>query len=531
MRVDMDVVFHGADVIDGTGGERFRADVGIMSGRIAVIDPDGEDRLSGVRNVDASGLVLSPGFIDMHAHSDLALLADPEHLGKVSQGCTLEVVGQDGLGYAPTDDAGMCLLWEQLSAWNGRPQVSPDWRTVGEYLDRLDAGCAVNVAYLLPHGTIRMATMGWATARPDEDQLNAMRRTVAHGMAEGAVGMSAGLSYPPGMFADTDELVALCEVVAQYGGYFSPHQRSYGAGALEGYAEMIEIGRRSGCPVHLAHATMNFEVNRARAGDLLDLIDASSDVDITLDSYPYLPGATSLAALLPSWAMADGPAECRRRLSDPVTRRRVRHELDVVGTDGGHGVPVDWTTIEISGVVRDEHRGLVGMSIAEARGDRSPSDFYMDLLLAEDFATSCIMHVGHEENVRLIMRHGGHTGGSDGLLVGDRPHPRAWGTFPRYLGHYVRDEKVLSLEECVSHLTSRAAARLGLSDRGLVREGMVADLVLFDPLTVKDTATFADPRSPAVGIPYVMVNGRLAMDGGRRTDVVAGRSVRSRGRA
>lgn len=523
----MDVVFHGADVIDGSGAPRYRADVGVISGRIAVIDADGEDRLSGARDIDADGLVLAPGFIDMHSHSDLALVADPEHLAKVSQGCTLEVVGQDGLGYAPVDDAGMELLWEQLSAWNGRPNVMLDWRSVGEYLDRLDAGCAVNTAYLLPHGTVRMAVMGWDAERPDDEQLGAMRRLVARGMTEGAMGMSAGLSYPPGMFADTDELVALCEVVAEHGGYFSPHQRSYGAGALEGYGEMIEIGRRSGCPVHLAHATMNFEVNRGRASELLDLIDASSDVDVTLDTYPYLPGATSLAALLPSWTMANGPSACRQRLLDPEIRRRVRHELDVVGTDGAHGVPVDWAAIEISGVALPANQGLVGRSIAEACGAAEPSAFYLDLLLAEDFATSCIMHVGHEDNVRLIMQHSGHTGGSDGLLVGDRPHPRAWGTFPRYLGHYARDQKVLSLEECVAHLSSRPAARLGLSDRGLVREGMVADLVLFDPLTVHDTATFEEPRNAAVGIPYVMVNGCLAMDDGKRTEAVAGRSVRS----
>ena len=526
----MDVVFHGADVIDGSGAPRYRADIGVMSGRIAVIDADGEDGLSGTRDIDAAGLVLAPGFIDMHSHSDLALLSDPEHLAKVTQGCTLEVVGQDGFGYAPVDTAGMESLWDHLSAWNGRPGLMPDWRGVGEYLDRLDAGCAINAAYLVPHGTVRMAVMGWSDQRPTPERLMAMRRLVAQGMADGAVGMSAGLSYPPGMFADTDELAALCEVVADYGGYFSPHQRSYGAGALDGYAEMIEIGRRSGCPVHLTHATMNFDVNRSRAAELLDLIDTSTDVDVTLDSYPYLAGATSLAALLPGWLMADGLSACRRRLADPAIRRRVRYELDVVGTDGAHGVPVDWTAIEISGVALEAHRGLIGLSVAQAGGGRAPSEFYLDLLLAEDFATSCIMHVGHEDNVRAIMGHPGHTAGSDGLLVGDRPHPRAWGTFPRYLGHYVREERVLSLEECVAHMTSRPAARLGLTDRGLVREGMVADLVLFDPLTVRDTATFDAPRSRPEGIPYVMVNGLLALDAGVRTDAMPGRSVRSPGR-
>ncbi|GAA4892920.1 dihydroorotase [Stackebrandtia albiflava] len=524
----MDVVFRNADVIDGTGADRYRADVGIMSGRIAVIDADGEDKLSGRRVVDASGLVLAPGFIDMHAHSDLALLSDPEHLAKVSQGCTLEVVGQDGLSYVPCDDSGMALLWEQLAAWNGKPDIAMDWRSVADYLDRLDRGCAVNAGYLLPHGTVRMAAMGWDDRPPTPSELDVMRGLVDTGMAEGALGMSAGLSYPPGMYADAGELAELCRVVGSHGGYFSPHQRSYGAGALEGYAEMIDIGRRGGCPVHLAHATMNFEVNRGRGAELLALIDATEDVVVTLDSYPYLPGATSLAALLPSWTMAGGPAECAIRLRDPADRARITRELDELGTDGAHGVPVDWHAIEISGVVNERNRGLVGLSVAAAAGERPASGFYLDLLLDEQFGTACIMHVGHEENVRLIMGHAGHTVGSDGLLVGDRPHPRAWGTFPRYLGHYVRELGVLSLEECVRHMTARPAGRLGLTDRGVVREGMVADLVLFDPETVADTATFARPRSLPTGIPYVVVNGRLAVDDGTRTSALAGRAVRRR---
>lgn len=526
MRVAMDVVFRGAEVVDGTGAPSYRADVGVMSGRIAVIDADGDDRLIGARTVDAADLVLAPGFIDMHAHSDLALLSDPQHLAKVAQGCTFEVVGQDGLSYAPADSKTLEALWDQLAAWNGKPDVDLDWRTVGEYLDRLDSGCAINAGYLVPHGTLRMQAMGWDDRQATGAELAAMAKLLAEGLDDGALGLSAGLSYPPGMYADTAELIRLCTVVADRGGYFSPHQRSYGAGALEGYAEMLSIGRVSGCGVHLTHATMNFGVNAGRAGELIDLIDECSDIDVTLDTYPYLPGATSLAALLPSWSMAGGPAECAKRLRDPATAARICHELDVTGTDGCHGVPVDWRLMEISGVVHDRNRSLVGRSVADAAGDVPSSRFYLDLLLDEDFGTSCLMHVGHEDNVRAIMTHPLHMAGSDGLLIGDRPHPRAWGTFPRYLGRYVRELGLMSLEECVAHLTGRPARRLGLSDRGLVREGMAADLVLFDPGTVADTATFDSPRRVPTGIPFVMVNGRFAMEDGCRTDSLSGRSVR-----
>lgn len=522
----MDVVFRNAEVIDGTAAPGYRADVGVMAGRIAVIDADGGEALTGSTVIDADGLVLAPGFIDMHSHSDLAILSDKDHVARLSQGCTLEVLGQDGLSYAPADESTMEILWDRLAAWNGRPDLVPDWRSVGEYLDRIDAGSPVNAGYLVPHGTLRMVAMGWADRPPSPAELDRMRRLLAVSLSQGALGMSAGLSYPPGMYADTAELVALCRVVAEHGGYFCPHQRSYGAGALAGYAEMIDVGRSAGCPVHLTHATMNFGVNTGRAGELLALVDAAGEVDITLDSYPYLPGATSLAALLPSWTMADGPDGCARLLADPNARNRIRYELDVVGTDGCHGVPVDWELMEISGVAREHNRHLVGRSVAAAAGPVDPSQFYLDLLLDEDFGTSCLMHVGHEENVRTIMSHRSHTVGSDGLLAGDRPHPRAWGTFPRYLARYVRELGLLTLPECVARMTGRPAARLGLVDRGLVREGMAADLVLFDPGTVADTATFAMPRSPAVGIEYVMVNGEFAMDRGRRTGALAGRSVR-----
>ncbi|MFI8530475.1 amidohydrolase family protein [Streptomyces aquilus] len=521
-----ELVIRDADVVDGSGDPSYRADVVVDGGRIVSIVKEAADagcqRPTARRELDAEGLVLSPGFIDMHAHSDLALLRDPDHSAKAAQGVTLEVLGQDGLSYAPVDDRTLAEVRRAITGWNGYgDDIDFDWRTVGEYLDRLDRGIAVNAAYLIPQGTVRMLAVGWEDREATPAELDRMRQLVAEGMEQGAVGMSSGLTYTPGMYAKDAELTALCRVVASYGGYYCPHHRSYGAGALEAYEEMVALTREAGCSLHLAHATMNFGVNKGRAPELIALLDKAlaDGADISLDTYPYTPGSTTLAALLPSWASEGGPEEVLRRLADDDTAERVRHHLEVVGSDGCHGVPVEWETIEISGVGDPALADHVGRRVdgwATARR----------LLLADRLAPSIIQHVGHEENVRQIMRHRVHTGGSDGILQGAKPHPRAYGTFPRYLGHYVRELGVLSLEECVAHLTGRPAARLRLPDRGLVREGYKADLVLFDPATVAAGSTFAEPRTLPTGIPHVLVDGRFVIEDGRRTDVLAGRSVR-----
>ncbi|MEU6671273.1 D-aminoacylase [Streptomyces sp. NPDC046727] len=530
-----DLVIRDADVVDGSGDPSYRADVVIDGGRIVSIVKEaaaaGCQRPRATRELDAEGLVLSPGFIDMHAHSDLALLRDPDHSAKAAQGVTLEVLGQDGLSYAPVDDRTLAQVRRAITGWNGYgDDVDFDWRSVGEYLDRLDRGIAVNAAYLVPQGTVRALVVGWDDREATPGELDRMRALVAEGLEQGAVGLSSGLTYTPGMYAKDAELTELCRVVAGYGGYYCPHHRSYGAGALDAYAEMVDLTREAGCPLHLAHATMNFGVNKGRAPELLALLDRALDAgaDITLDTYPYTPGCTTLAALLPSWASEGGPEEILARLADPVTAGRIRHDLEVTGSDGCHGVPVEWETIEVSGVADPALAGFVGRTVhasARLRGE-TPWATAHRLLVADRLGTTILQHVGHEENVRAIMRHRAHTGGSDGILQGARPHPRAYGTFPRYLGHYVRELGVLTLEECVAHLTSRPAARLRLPDRGLVREGYRADLVLFDPETVAPGATFAEPRALPAGIPHVLIDGRFVIEDGRRTDVLAGRAVR-----
>jgi N-acyl-D-amino-acid deacylase len=532
------VLISNAILVDGTGAPRRPADVVVRGGLIAEIasalssEPGG----SGPdRAIDATGLVLSPGFIDMHAHSDLQLLTHPANYAKISQGVTTELLGQDGLSYAPVDDVTLTGVRQQIAGWNDNP---PDfdfsWRTVGEYLDRLDTGIATNAAYLVPQGTVRALVMGFSDAAATAAQVARMQEVVREAMVQGAVGMSSGLTYTPGMYASTFELTALCRTVAELEGFYAPHHRSYGKGALEAYAEMIELSRSSGCALHLAHATMNFALNKGRAGELLALIDAALEdgVDITLDTYPYLPGATTLSAILPSWASSGGAGQTLDRLNDPAAVERIRESVEVLGSDGCHGVVAEWETLEISSVQNPnlaDHVGKTIQRIAQETG-QDPFDVFIDILCQDQLGTGILQHVGHEENVQAIMKHRVHTGGSDGILVGAKPHPRAWGTFPRFLGHYCRELRLLTLEDMIHHLTGRPAARLKLVRRGLVRPGYAADLVLFDPETIRETATFEHPRQPAAGIQLVLVNGVPALDAGRPTGALAGRSLRRKPR-
>nr|WP_221442254.1 D-aminoacylase [Nocardiopsis algeriensis] len=536
--VQSETVLTGGLVADGSGAPARPADVVLRGPRITHVLPTGDGRSAAGTGggrpadvVDVTGLVVAPGFIDMHSHSDLAVLADPAHEAKVLQGVTLEVVGQDGLGHAPVTDTTEEELRVRLAGWNGTPDLDTSWRTVGEYLDRVDRGAPVNVASLVPHGNVRMAVLGDDDRPPAEAELDRMREMIARGMADGAQGLSTGLTYTPGMYATDDEIVELLRPVHAAGGYYCPHHRNYGSRVVESYQECLDIARRAQVSLHLAHCHVNFPQNRGRAPEVLDAIDEATvrhGLDVTLDSYPYTASATYLAAPLPSWAQAGGAAATLERLRDPATRARILREIEHEGTDGNHGIPMDWSSIVVTGTADPALGWAVGSSVADlaARRGREPGDLYADLLVADELRSGCLLQVGNEDNIRTIMRHSSHTAGSDGILAGDKPHPRGWGTFPRYLGHYVRELGVLTLEECVRHLTSRPARRLGLTDRGLLHAGATADLVVFDPDTVAARATYDEPRRTPVGIEHVLVSGEFTVRGGRRTDRLPGRSVR-----
>jgi N-acyl-D-amino-acid deacylase len=504
----LDLAIRGGRIVDGTGAAARPGDVGIAGDRIVAI---GAVEVEAARTIDAAGLLVCPGFIDMHTHSDLRVLSEPSHEAKVCQGVTLEVCGQDGLSYAPVDDATLAQLRVQLAGWNGDPtSFDWSWRSVAEYLDRLDESrIAVNVAYLAPHGAIRMLAMGSDDRPPTDAELAEMRRLVRVALDDGAFGLSAGLTYAPGMYASDDEIVALLEPVRERGGFYSPHHRNYGLHAIEAYADSIEIARRADVPLHLAHAHLGFAVNRGRADELLRLIDESA-VDISLDTYPYLAGATYLHALLPSWAHAGGATLARLR--DFSLRERMRIEVEEAGSDGFHGIPVDWSLVVVDG----EPVGAKGF------------DWVCETLVERELDVGCITHTGNEENVRTIMQHDCHTVGSDGILVGTKPHPRAYGTFPRYFAVYVRELGVLGWEQTVRKMTGLPALGLGLADRGTLREGAFADVTCVDPERVRDTATYEAPRQLPDGIPFVVVNGEVAVDNGVRTDALAGRALRSR---
>ncbi|MDF2560753.1 MAG: hypothetical protein K0R99_2199 [Microbacterium sp.] len=530
-------VYRAATVVDGTGAARYVADVAVEGARVAaVLTSEAAESLElpdGATEIDATGLVLAPGFIDMHAHSDLAVLSGAHHDAKIRQGVTTEVLGQDGLGYAPLDDHAAAVIPGQIAGWNGMPTEVP-WRTMDDLLAAIDAATVANAAVLVPQGNLRMMVVGYENRAATPAEISAMADLLGAALDAGAFGMSSGLTYTPGMYADTAELEALCRVVAERGGYWAPHTRSYGGGALGAYREALDIGRRTGCPIHLTHATMNFTPNRGRAAELLALIDEAiaDGVDVTLDTYPYLPGATTLAALLPSRLAATGDLLGAVTALDTAGREAVRMELEEVGCDGFHGEKADWTQIQISGTAHPALADLVGRTVAEiaATTGRRAVDVVLDTIVADAGATGILMHIGDEENVRAIMRHPQHAGGSDGILIGARPHPRGRGTFPRYLGHYVRELGVLTLEEAVRHLAGTPARRLGLdrddAPRGVIRSGATADLVLFDPQTIAAGATFDDPFASPVGIVEVLVGGVAVVSEGQPTGAAPGRALR-----
>ena len=502
-----DLLIAGGTVIDGTGAARYRADVAITGDRIAAVSRTSSPATSARRTIDATGLIVAPGFIDLHAHIE-PLLRMPDAESHVRQGVTTAVGGPDGGGPWP----------------------------FAAYLDSAQSvGVGMNGAFLTGHNTIRRQVMQLADRDPTPAELDRMRGMVAQAMHEGAFGLSTGLRYLPGTFSKTDEVVALSKVAADSGGIYTSHLREEGLGVIEGVAEAIEIGRRTGITVVLTHHKVIGKPMWGQSVRTLAMVDSArrAGVDVRIDQYPYTATSTGIGVLVPTWALAGGDTAFARRLADPALRDSiVRGIVELLMTDRGGG---DLSRVQFSRVSWQpalEGRTLQDWVVERGLPPTPQSGAQLVIEAEQKGGASAIYHVLDEGDVERIMRHPQTMIASDGRLSrpGDgHPHPRAYGTFPRVLGRYVRERQVITLEDAIRKMTSMPAATLRLSDRGTLRAGARADVTIFDPGSVADRATFEEPHQYPVGIPYVIVNGTLAVDGGRFTGAHAGQVLR-RGR-
>ena len=506
----LDVLFRNARIVDGSGGPAFAADVAVSGGRIVAV---GMSIAGGAaRTIDATGSVLSPGFIDVHAHSDLSLLTDPRNEPKVRQGITTELLGADGLSYAPLTAPRLAEVRRYLSGLYGDPEVEVPSGTVRSFLARLDGQTATNVFYVVPHQALRLSVRGWSGGAASMAELDQMADLLREGLGHGALGLGTGLDYFPHGTGTTDELVALSSVVAERDGVLVIHVRYNAVGVMDAVREVVEVAERSGVRVLISHL---------RNAEVLPLIDEARGrgLDIQFDTYPYTAGSAMFLTYLPFWMHEGGPDRLLDRLRDRGLRERLRAERYP-------RLSRDLETIVIGNVgaaaVLRPYLGRSLGSIMRERGQQDPVDTVCDLLLETDLAAGFIAHGGTEESLRECILHPAHMVSTDALLIG-RPHPRTYGTYPRYLGRYVRELGLLGLEQCVQKMTSIPARCFGLADRGLIREQMAADLVLFDPEMVLDRATYEDPHQYPDGISHVVVNGKLVVDGGVHSGALPGR--------
>ena len=524
----LDILIKNGAVVDGTGKAVFKADVGVFDGRIAIVAPHIEQEAA--HTVEAGGLHVAPGFIDPHTHSDLPLLVDPRAESKIRQGVTTEVIGNCGFSPAPLMGAAV----GEMSAKAANLGLEVTWRSMAEYLDRLrNPGTALNVVPLLGHNTVRGSVLGYDDVQPTAEQQGAMERVVEEAMEQGARGLSTGLYYPPGYYAQTEEVIGLARAAARHGGIYASHVRNESDLVLEAIAEAIEIGEKAGIRVEIAHLKLESYRNWHNIDRLVALLDDTQarGLRVGCDQYPYIACSTWLAAMLPYPAQAGGSKAVAERLRDPQVRAELRRDWEINRAEWDNRTGVrEWSDLIISDCPNcPEMLGQNIAEIAQAKGV-DPLDAAFDLIVVSEGLVAAVWFTQLEGNVRTIMRHPLVVVGSDGsslkpegVLGARKVHPRSYGTFPRVLGRYVREERVLSLEEAVKKMTSITAERFGLTGRGIIREGAWADLVLFDADTVIDKATFTESHQYPAGIPYVIVNGQIVIDRGEHTGILAGR--------
>ncbi|RJP14346.1 MAG: D-aminoacylase [Candidatus Abyssobacteria bacterium SURF_5] len=521
---ELDFILKGGQVFDGAGNPSTLMDIGISGKKIKRMGA-----LAGAaarETIDCAGLAVCPGFIDMHSHSDLMIFVEPEATAKVMQGVTTEVLGQDGQSVAPIKDEHKADWRRHLSGLLGDAGVEWDWNSFGEYLSALEkVRPATNLVSLVPHGSLRLWVMGMANRKASAEELKQMKLLLRESLEDGAAGMSTGLIYPPCPYADLTELAELCNVLKERGKFFVVHVRNEDSAVMESMEEMFEVARLSGAPVHISHLKVAGKPQHGRAGELLEKINRarSEGLEITFDQYPYTAGSTMLFALLPEWLQDGGSERMVERLKEPQVRQRIVEEM-AARTSSSGVAPSD---IRVSAVATEKNKHLEGKNLFELAEavDEPFIDAICDLLIEEQLAVSMIIFVSDEADVRTIMRHPAQIVCTDGLL-GGRPHPRVYGAFPRILGRYCRDEKLLTLAEAIRKMTSAPAHRLGLSGRGLLREGYHADVVVFNPDTIIDTATYEEPRQAPIGIEHVFINGKHAVAAGKQTGSRSGKVLR-----
>jgi len=486
-------------VLDGTGTPAVRADVGVRDGRVAAVGDLGSAGAGAT--LDATGRYVTPGFVDTHVHADAALFDPAAQLAVLRQGVTTVVLGQDGLSYAPGSPSTVDFVRRYFGAVNGTHPGFTGGR-VAELLAGYDRAGPLNTAYLVPHGTVRYEVLGAAPRAAEPDELAAMRRLVEEALDDGAVGLSSGLEYAPGRYADAAELAYLCAPLGDRP--YVTHMRGYETKAPGGLAEAGEIGRRAKVPVHISHL---------HGPDLAALLDG----DLTFDSYPYLRGSSILAmVVLPDWLPTADLAATAAALRDPAVRARLAWPDEL------------WSRVTLARVAHPDWTWTEGLRVSEAaaKAGLDPADLAVELLLADDLQVGCVFDqppTNSEEAVRALLRDDRHMGSSDGIYQGGHPHPRGYGAFARLLRRHVRELGDWTWEQAAVHLAGRPAARFGLAGRGLVRPGYAADLVVLDPAEVGDRATYEAPRELAVGIDDVLVNGVPVLAGGALTGARPGR--------
>jgi N-acyl-D-aspartate/D-glutamate deacylase len=528
-----DLLVRGGTVVDGTGNPWFRGDVAVTGERIVAVGRGVNAKAR--REIDATGLVVAPGFIDIHSHSDLLLLEDGAAQSKVRQGVTLEVLGE-GQSVGPSKGK----LPPAQFRDGGRVF---EWTTLGGYFDAIDrSGVSVNVASYVGLDNVWQCVMGASHVRPTVDQFREMRELIDEAMREGAFGLSSLLAMPPGSLATTDDLVGLCEPVRRYGGLFSTHNRNEGLGVFEAVKEVIAVGERAGVPVDVIHLKIADQALWGRMGELVAVIAAARrrGVDVQANVYPYTRGNNNLASIIPPWAHEGGKAKLLARLKDPADRVRMKREI-TAGIPGWYNhytaVGGDWSRMLISGKGRFEGLTMDRVLTVVSKGRTPPPDpldILFDLLVEEGGSIPCVYAHHEEKDMTTALIQPWCSVGSDGSayaidgpLRRGNPHPRNFGTFPRVLGRYVREQKVLELENAIRKMTSLNAAKLGLTDRGVIRPGAFADLTLFDPARVIDHSTYDKPFAYNDGIEYVIVNGTPVLEpGGKHTGTRPGRAIR-----